>query len=218
MQIIFLDFDGVLNSVQEVYYHRKQRNMLKEGKLGRVLWRLLDLIPFWNKDKFRNWKGYYGFKWCSHHLNFCPIACNNVQFILDKCPDARIVISSVWRSWGMKYCKKILALNGIDPDKIIGLTPYVWGKRGVQIQKWLDDNLESDIKNFVIIDDDSDMVHLKPNLIQTDRYIGFTIRQALKIIEYFGCEEDNDNFLERELRKIRTNDYDYDYVKTLVGG
>jgi histidinol phosphatase-like enzyme len=59
MKVIFLDFDGVLNSIQDsIFYSRT--------------------------------KGDYGFK-------FSPLACSNIQWLLEQDPSIKIVISSTWR-------------------------------------------------------------------------------------------------------------------------
>ena len=63
------------------------------------------------------------------------------------------------------------------------MTPVLYQQRGLEIQKWIDDNK---FKNkFIIIDDDSDMCHLLPLLIRCDCQLGFTIydyQKALKML------------------------------------
>ena len=54
----------------------------------------------------------------------------------------------------------------------IGKTPKLWEKRGLEIQKWLDKN--PGVDKFIILDDDSDMVHLMSHLLQTDGEFGLT--------------------------------------------
>lgn len=79
----------------------------------------------------------------------------------------------------------LLINSGFNKDiKVIGLTPILYQQRGLEIQKWIDDN---DYKGkFIIIDDDSDMCHLLPLLIRCDCQLGFTIYdywKALKLLE-----------------------------------
>lgn len=100
---------------------------------------------------------------------------------------AEVVISSTWRM-GCPHDKSWLNLvnqlreYGIIP---LGVTPVLWQKRGIEIQKFLDD-LKDDgytIDSMVIIDDDSDMEHLSNFLVQTSFKKGFAYwdyRKALK--------------------------------------
>jgi len=201
MNIIFLDFDGVLNSAQEAIWHHRfyeEKNWLW-GKVG-GLWYWL-----FHKRYGKDWSLYYYFKWFSKHLDFCPISCSNVQYIMDKCPDTYIVVSSVWRSWGLKYLSKILKINGIDHTRLIDITPTKGTKcscekeddgrthcgRGHQIDAWMLNNYkESLVDNYVIIDDDSDMLDCQmKNFVQTDSYHGLNYRQAQKAIEILKGEE-----------------------------
>lgn len=74
------------------------------------------------------------------------------------------VISSSWRiahslpaiSWMLRY-------RGFT-GKVIGATPVSSGQRGDEIQEWLD---LVPVESFVILDDDSDMQHLRPFLVKT---------------------------------------------------
>lgn len=87
-----------------------------------------------------------------------------------------IVISSSWRI--LHTCEEIknfIKNSGDIVVNIIDKTPslvqysdagvYLGHERGYEIQKWLDDH--GPVKNFAIIDDNSDMVHLKHKLVQT---------------------------------------------------
>ena len=90
---------------------------------------------------------------------------------------AEIVLSSTWR--------KIKSLRNIIKNdmkiKYIGKIPSLYKKRGIEIQAWLDNN--PDVEKFIILDDDSDMVHLMSHLLQTDGKYGLTIEIADKAIE-----------------------------------
>ncbi len=81
---------------------------------------------------------------------------------------AKIVLSSTWRK--IEY--RCDAIKNDMKINYIGKTPILWKKRGIEIQEWLDEN--PDVEKFVILDDDSDMVHLMPHLLQTDGEFGLT--------------------------------------------
>lgn len=58
--------------------------------------------------------------------------------------------------------------------EVLGKTPYLGTKRGIEIQQWLDDNEDKNIESFVILDDDMDMEHLMEHGVFTDTDIGLT--------------------------------------------
>jgi hypothetical protein len=82
--------------------------------------------------------------------------------------DAEIVLSSTWRRIERyrNIIKNDMKINFIDK------TPTMWEKRGIEIQSWLNDN--PGVEKFIILDDDSDMVHLMSHLLQTDGEFGLT--------------------------------------------
>ena len=149
MKIIFLDFDGVLNSLQSVYYWKNR-----------------------GEDFPDNW---------------CPVACNNLNLLLNNFPDLGIVISSTWRGHGMERCKQVLKKHNIDTSQIIGMTPKLWKERGYEIEEWLNTNQDKKIEDFIILDDSSDMgPYLNtPHFIQTDDRVGFDYICYEKASKYF---------------------------------
>lgn len=111
---------------------------------------------------------------------------------------ARIVVSSVWRLGGLKRIRDILRAWGVT-GKVIACTPdlahkpngsalYVAVERGDEIQAWLDSFKRSTVESFVIIDDDADMKHLLPRLVQTEFANGLTAAHAQSAIEMLTCE------------------------------
>ena len=110
---------------------------------------------------------------------------NNVNLLAEKY-NASIVVSSSWRE-GLTFERltQLLYLFNIKAN-IIGVTPvlseytgtenhvdyYDYVQRGNEIQTWMD--IVNYTKDFVIIDDTDDMVHLTPHLILTDFYKGFS--------------------------------------------
>ena len=166
MKLLFLDFDGVLNSMQSTRMHWQNQ--------GRK-------CVFTNEDFMS------------------PECCSNLRYLMDELQDVYIVISSSWRLMhDLSELKTILEmLCKIAPNRILGTTPYLANKqRGEEIQDWLDENTKVpegstlmpkyQIDDFMIIDDDGDMAHLKAtNFLQTDHDLGFTIKDCRKLIERF---------------------------------
>ncbi len=210
MKIIFLDFDGVLNSRQEVYYHariRQNRPVLNflRTLIYKPVDRAMKFIEGWKRfDNLRRGWIYFYLYYLTDHANFCPIATSNIQNILDKDDDVRIVVSSVWRSWGIPYLKKILKNNGIDPTKLVGTTGYEEGQRGLQCMAWLDRNRASmGITHCVAIDDDGDFDDMLHNFVQTDAWLGFTMRDAEKVEQILEIKEDLIDSIRKGKRKLR---------------
>lgn len=141
MNVLFLDIDGVLNSARWMLKQPKTTNFIRE--LDRKAVALLAEI----------------------------IARTN----------AKIVVSSSWRvMYAMSVLRDIFIESGFPaPCPIIGATPTwchtpdgVERVRGHEIQSWLNSSAEDAtverVEEFAILDDDSDMAHLLPKLVQTD--------------------------------------------------
>lgn len=161
MRVIFLDIDGVLNSNQSAHFFHHRRNQDKE---------------------FKKWHGTLrGFL----AQEFCPIAISNLEDILREVPRMKIVISSTWRKGETtKSLKKIFDVSPLIASRIIGKTPGSEdGIRGGEIQYWLDHHRA--VEEFVIIDDDSDMIHLRGHLFGTSSKVGLDFHLRTKIINYF---------------------------------
>jgi hypothetical protein len=131
MKLIFLDIDGVLNVIPK------------------------------ERDE-------YGSKFHEHFVN-------NLKSIIDA-TGAKIVISSTWRSDGLEIMKEMWVKRNL-PGEVIGVTPYnVLRFRGLEIEEFLKKEMkfqrinwskseqekylsQSLCKNYVILDDDSDMTY-----------------------------------------------------------
>lgn len=105
-----------------------------------------------------------------------------VQWISEFCMkyDFVIVISSFWRSYGLKSCEYWLRNSGLRADvKVIGVTPRFYEKqRGDEIGQWL--KLNPGVEKYIIIDDDSDMTTHMDHLVLCNTYIGYMYPQFAK--------------------------------------
>jgi HAD domain in Swiss Army Knife RNA repair proteins len=153
VKVLFLDIDGVLNSSQ--FNKALIRNVGRKGLLIK---------------------------------EFCPLASSNLLEILSEVPDVKIVVSSSWRLHeSLEGLRAILWANaGVPEERVIGATPCLqWDDpekhgRGQEIQAWLDKHPE--VTKFVILDDSSDMAHLKPHLVQTNWMHGLMLEEAEEVI------------------------------------
>lgn len=161
MKVIFLDFDGVLNSAQSAYFWHNKRDQDK-----------------WENVLYGSWAGTL-----KEYIaqEFCPIAMSNVEELVRLIPDVKIVVSSTWRlGETVESLKKILYPAKLMADAIIDVTPqFRDAPRGAEIQYWLDAHPE--VTDYVIIDDDKDMLETQTdNFVNTDNRNGFQFTDMLK--------------------------------------
>ena len=152
--IIFLDIDGVLNS--EIFYGERHLRF-ESGEISR--------------DDENHSKNNIDTKVIGYLNSLC-------QQI-----DAVVVISSTWRSGETVESMQNIFNEVGATFKIISLTPYTGYERGTEISKWLKDNIKPetygchsfDFKNYIIIDDDEDMLLKQQNhFFKIDNYTGLT--------------------------------------------
>lgn len=166
MKVIFLDFDGVINSHQSAHFWHNKRDQSK-----------------WENELYESWKGTL-FEYIAQE--FCPIAMSNVEELIRRVPDVKVVVSSTWRlGETVESLKKIVAPAKLIADAIISVTPSGGKIRGEEIQAWL--NANPGVLDFVIIDDDADMGHLLPFLVKTDSRNGFTYTDMEKAVKMFNA-------------------------------
>lgn len=101
---------------------------------------------------------------------------------------AKIVVSSCWRIGRTVEELQTLFTNwGITPGAVIDRTINDWDwVRGQEIQEWLDRH--PDVTQFVIIDDDADMAHLLPRLVQTEFEPGLTAADAARAVQVLALQ------------------------------
>ena len=119
-------------------------------------------------------------------LHFDPICMEHLKHIIDE-TNAFIVISSTWKI-GTPFIelKAMFEPFGMF-QRVLGTTPNIDGDfvRGREIDTWLNSihAKRFDIKNFIILDDDSDMEPHMNRLIQTNTQEGLTEDIAKNCIE-----------------------------------
>lgn len=143
-RILFLDFDGVLNS-----------------------------------DDFL--RGVTTSMRCDNALDPTCVARANR---LVKEAGAEVVISSNWRThFALHELRFGLSQLGFT-GRIIGITPIMHCHRGAEIQVWMTAH-ECAPDRMVILDDNVDMLHLAPRLVQTSAAVGLTDADCERAIRLF---------------------------------
>lgn len=116
-----------------------------------------------------------------HQFNFDEECMKNLKEIIFKF-DAYVVISSSWRIEKDKVYMRELLRNFKEYDidnRIIDTTPSFSTTRGEEIKRWLFDNKER-ISNYVILDDEDDMIDLRNHLVLYDDYYGFNYKAEIE--------------------------------------
>ena len=144
----------------------------------------LDIDGVLNHERF-----YHEVRNTQHRNNNIDPRAAKLIINLCKVTGAKIVISSSWRFEGFESLTNRLRIAGIKDKYLIDIcsiehpNEFRCGYRGDVIQRYIDEN---NIDNYVIIDDDIDMLeHQKDNFIQTSRYTGFTkedLKRAINIL------------------------------------
>lgn len=122
---------------------------------------------------------------------FNKTQCVNLQMLLNKVPDLKIVVSSSWRTFGLEAMRDILKSNGIDPRRVLDVTgheksPDNKDHRGFQVYNWL--KKHPNVKSFAIVDDENDFGSLRTHLLRTNRYLGLTQANVEKLMEMLDHE------------------------------
>lgn len=186
--IVFLDFDGLLNNIPELISRQRKliNGQTKEYDLKLKSTEGLD--EFWANEMCWN--------------NFQPII-----KCLSQIQNLKIVISSSWRNYKNveKWNHQFSLIEGwnfeiiditpkrLDCDKeveIIGGFKSV-SNRGKEIQCWLDNHSEL-FENYCILDDENDMlVSQINNFVQTNQDVGFCDEDIYKVWKIFDIEGGN---------------------------
>ena len=146
MRILFLYCDGVINSHQWFEESLHEREQAVKELRG-----------------YESWTSRF-------ELMIDPKAVVLVDEIIER-GGAHVVVSSSWRiHWELWQIAGMFKKRGskTSADRFIDRTPNDRtgdDVRGHEIQRWLDQHPE--VEAFVILDDDSDMAHLTPKLVQT---------------------------------------------------
>lgn len=169
MQVLMLDFDGVLNSKQHCLatadFKRPGADTLNDA----------DLFCMKAETNTNN-------MWV-------------LGFILDQLPDLKIVISSSWRlHYHIESFKELFKIYKLDESRIIGFTPKkLSSNRKEEIHMWLRDFVEINHKvpDWVAVDDHAIWNIEDPEKHReflTDGWVGLTMHDAFRIIKHFNPE------------------------------
>lgn len=161
MKILFVDFDGVLNSQGSFLLEKRRRD--KNPNIEISIQNTLCKV-------------------CTSNFQFI--------LDQDPNKTIKIVISSSWRIFNdLKWLKKKLKSYGIDSSRVIGVTPHsgMYYDRGAEIAAWLYNR--ADIEKYVIIDDVDDNIsnkHGEERFVKTTWISGMHIGHAFEVLNKLG--------------------------------
>jgi len=191
--ILFLDFDGVLNS----YVLSKKRKGIETHPATPTEKKHIKEILILERDGVLSDSPLKRVKICvlKDIRSIDPEGVRILNDLLAR-SGAKVVVSSTWRKWySVKALQYVLDLAGFKGE-VIGKTPqdlprihtgpYATSSplRGHEIQHWIDH--QEGVVNPVIIDDDSDMAHLSDRHVKTDLAVGLTQENAEQALRLFG--------------------------------
>ena len=165
MKVLFLDFDGVINTQSEDGCDLTLPLLDYDGEYTSITrWNPKCIKPF---------------------LELCKLCANKGY---------KIVISSTWRLAGgakefnnyFRTYFQIPFIHDIKEDLVIGITPRrADGKRGLEIKEWLS---KYEVEDDIIIDDDIwDIIPYidSSNVLEIIREVGLTMGDVEQIRDYY---------------------------------
>lgn len=166
MKIIFLDYDGVVNNL--VFF-----DINGEPTFGYV-------GPDGEKSIDRQVNDFQAIAWLNK-------ICREFE--------CKLVITSTWR-WRDDYQECLYRAGLNEKIEILGRTPKsnLGHQRGWEIQEWFFQNKDKyNIEDYIILDDDSDMLHFSSHLIKTDTYRGLGIYEYQEICKRWEKKNEQTN-------------------------
>lgn len=176
IKVLFLDFDGVLNSAEWFFGESKEIEfpITSQKKMS--------------KERFKRSENKFERNNAESLSMIDPSAVDLLNQICDKFPNLGIVISSSWRIiHSLNDLREFLHIHGFKYiNRIIDKTPSdSSGIRGRQIRDWIVNYSDVEIESIVILDDSDDMDMYMPFLVRTSWEKGLQqnhVDSAIKIL------------------------------------
>lgn len=166
MKAVFLDFDGVITTL-ESGWNLCPKKMRLLGKILQATDAKIVISSSWRRFSL------------DETLKF--ISGGSIHSKGNPFPYCDKVVGITDRMYAFSYNDPINERRGKRPNYLI--------PRGVEIDRWLKVN-GHDVENYVILDDDDDMLYCqRSHFIQTDAYKGLSEDDVKKAIEILNKEQ-----------------------------
>ena len=134
--------------------------------------------------------------------DFSDIASDNLRYIIEK-TDARIVISSSWKFYGLDWLKELwkekhlageiidITPNNISDTQLVNanLDDFYFVGKGNEIKQYLDEHKTKEELRYVIIDDTDDVLTEQlPYFVRTNSWTGLSKSDAEKVVAILNGE------------------------------
>ena len=169
MKIIFLDVDGVLNSIDDLMEYREKNNIKGSILYDDIADKRVELLKQIVENS--NAKIVISSSWRMGWIRNGKPKEYNKESLLYK-------LHTKLKEFGLSF---------------IDVTPYLWDeniryRRGDEIKSWLDSH--PDVTHFVILDDENDMNEFtQTNLVQTTYQHGLLQEHVDKALQILNKEE-----------------------------
>lgn len=161
MRVIFLDVDGVLNSVRSAIALHRPHDVTRADCIDPIAVALVNRVIERSGANL-------------------VISSSHRKHIPDPLGNGRCLVAM------QKYFDNFGIVG-----KVIGYTPCSKdGHRGTEIKQWLDNERDHSglITEYVIIDDDCDMLEEQlPYFVKTDNYFGFSYKNYVDALHILNC-------------------------------
>jgi hypothetical protein len=195
VKVLFLDVDGVLNTSTSCLL--KCGMYLSTCAQRDAWWELFHLVG--HDDQVP-----YGPTYSVNSID--PMAVGLVNRLLDKEPTLRIVFSSSHRSFfaastyeypcefaspiHLERLTTYLTSLGIKiQGRLIGITPRLHTRRGLEINTWLQAYDGPEITHHAAVDDEAAIYPYETTLIRTDAKFGLTADKYFELCNALGIHE-----------------------------
>lgn len=195
VKVLFLDIDGVLNNGASSLL--KVGNQLATPAQLKAWLAIVDKVGHDDEMPYGPTHGFF---------TIDPLAVRLINRLLEKEPQLRVVLSSSHRSFfsSSNYQSPIeygsaehlgvltqyLTSLGINvADRLIGITPRLHVRRGLEILNWLRDYQGPEILCHAAVDDEASIYPAETTLVRTNAKIGLTIDEYFELCKVLCIHE-----------------------------
>jgi len=195
MKLLFLDIDGVLNNSASCL-----------ARIGKLVATESQLTAFENIAKYVGNEDELPYGPTYTLMTIDPVAVGLVNRLLNKEPELYLVLSTSHRNffasdnWAhrvdfgspthMMILATYMQVLGIKPYRIAGITPRLYQRRGLEVQKFLEDfDKAEEVTHHAAVDDEGSFKPIETTLVRTDARYGLTGDKYFELCQALNIDE-----------------------------